>query len=62
MSNFSCFPQCFLTFLKPFSKQQILDNSKLEEFAGNNFKFDENGRNFFWQVDWCFRKTCTTDT
>ena len=27
----------------PF-KQQILDPSKLEEFADDNFKFDENGR------------------
>ena len=28
----------------PLSKQQILDSSKLTEFADNNFKFDENGR------------------
>ena len=27
-----------------FPKQQILDPSKLKEFADNNFKFDENGR------------------
>ena len=27
-------------------KQQILDSSKLIEFADDNFKFDENGRSF----------------
>ena len=27
-----------------FPKQQILDCSKLKEFADNNFKFDENGQ------------------
>ena len=34
--------KCFV----PFPKQQILDSSKLKEFADNNFKFDENGRKF----------------
>ena len=29
---------------KPFPKQQILDSSKLKEFADDNFKFDENDR------------------
>ena len=29
---------------KPFPKRQILDSSKLKEFADDNFKFDENGR------------------
>ena len=28
------------------SKQQILDSSKLKQFADDNFKFDENGRKF----------------
>ena len=28
-------------------KRQILGSSKLIEFAGDNFKFDENGRQFF---------------
>ena len=28
----------------PFPKQQILNSSKLKEFADDNFKFDENGR------------------
>ena len=26
--------------------QEILDSSKLKEFADDNFKFDENGRRF----------------
>ena len=28
---------------KPIPKQQILDSSKLKEFADDNLKFDENG-------------------
>ena len=32
--------------IEPFPKQQILDSFKLKEFADDNFKFDENGRNF----------------
>ena len=31
---------------QPFPKQQILDSSKLKEFADNNFKFNENAENF----------------
>ena len=31
--------------LKPFPKRQILDSSKLKEFADDNFKFDGNGTN-----------------
>ena len=27
----------------PFLKRQILDSSKLKEFADDNFEFDENG-------------------
>ena len=34
--------KCF----KPFPKQQILDSSKLKEFADNKFKFDKDGRKF----------------
>ena len=30
----------------PFSKQQILDSSKLKEFPDDNFRFYENGRKF----------------
>ena len=29
-----------------FLKQQILDSSKLNEFAGNNFEFDVSDRMF----------------
>ena len=30
-------------YLKSFPKRQILDSSKLKEFADDNVKFDENG-------------------
>ena len=30
----------------PFHKQQILDSSKQNEFADDNFKFCENGAKF----------------
>ena len=54
-SNKHClfFPLCFLPFLdqspcfdyvKLVPKQQILDSSKLKEFADDNFKFHENDR------------------
>ena len=35
---------------QPFPKWQILDSSKLKEFADNSFKFDENGRKFSKRV------------
>ena len=61
-----------LAMTKPFPKQQILDSSKLKQYAYNNFKFDENGRKFTKQVKntvqkkvlffpHCFQKTCTAD-
>ena len=31
---------------QPFPKQQVLDLSKLKEYADDNFKFDENDRKF----------------
>ena len=34
------------SLLSPFPKRQILDSSKLKEFADDNFEFDENGRKF----------------
>ena len=34
-----------------FPKQQILDFSKLKDFADDNFEFDENGRKFSWRVE-----------
>ena len=30
--------------VKPITRRQILDSSKLKKFADHNFKFDENGR------------------
>ena len=32
-------------------KRQILDSSKLKEFADDNFKFDENGRKFSKELE-----------
>ena len=32
--------------VEPFPKRQILDFSKLKEFADDNFKFDESDRKF----------------
>ena len=34
-----------------FSKRQILDSSKLKEFADDNLKFNENGRKFSTQEE-----------
>ena len=34
-----------------FPKRQILDSSKLREFADDNFKFDGNGRKFLNRVE-----------
>ena len=39
------------TFSSPITKQQILDSSKLKEFADDNFKCDENGRKLSIQVE-----------
>ena len=33
-------------YICPFPKRQILDSSKLKEFADDNCKFDEDGRKF----------------
>ena len=35
-----------LVLVKPFPKRQILDSSKLKEFADDNFKFDNNSKKF----------------
>ena len=37
--------------IKPFSKQHILDASKLKEFVDDNFKLIENGRKLSKQVE-----------
>ena len=35
----------------PFPKRQILHSSKLQEFADDNFKLDENGRKLLKWVE-----------
>ena len=35
----------------PVTRRQILDSSKLKEFADDNFKFDENGRKLSKHVE-----------
>ena len=37
--------------LDKFNKWQILDSSKLKEFADDNFKFDEIGRKVFKRIE-----------
>ena len=37
--------------VKSLPNDKILGMSKLKDFADNNFKFDENGRKFFKQVE-----------
>ena len=36
---------------KPNTRRQILDSSKLKEFADDNFRFDENGRKLSKRVE-----------
>ena len=36
---------------QPLPKRQISDSSKLKVFADDNFKFHENGRQFFKRVE-----------
>ena len=36
----------FQPYFKPFPKQQILEPSKLKEFADDKFKYDENSSKF----------------
>ena len=36
---------------KPITRRQILDSSKLKEFANDNFKFDENGRELTKRIE-----------
>ena len=38
------------------TRRQILDSSKLKEFADDNFKFDKNGRKLSKQVENTVRK------
>ena len=41
----------FLLMYYSFPRRQSLDSSKLNEFADDNFKFDENGRKFSEQTE-----------
>ena len=41
---------------QPFPKRQILDTSKLKEFADDDFKLDENGGKFSKLVENTVRK------
>ena len=41
---------CVINIVYPITRRQILDSSKLKEFADDNFKFDENGRKLYKQV------------
>ena len=52
----SPFPTVFSKGLFPVTRQQILDSSKLKEFADDNFKFDENGRKLSKRVENTVRK------
>ena len=42
---------CHLVKIQPFPKRQILDYSKLKDFADDNFGFDENRRKFSKTVE-----------
>ena len=44
ISSFSPFTNYLSQGLKPISRRQILDWSKLKQSADDNFKFDENTR------------------
>ena len=41
----------FIYLFNPFPNDNFLDPSKLKGFADDDFKFDENGRKFFKQVE-----------
>ena len=41
----------FARCVKPFPKRQILDSSKLKEFADDNFTFDKNDKKFSKEVE-----------
>ena len=41
----------YQSYMYPFLKRQILNSSKLKEFADDNFKFDEYGGKFSIEVE-----------
>ena len=45
------YQESYSTNPEPFSKQHILDSSKLKEFADDNFKSVENGTELSKQVE-----------
>ena len=47
----ACLGSCIMEMHQPFAKLQILDSSKLKEFADDNFNFDKNGRRFSETVE-----------
>ena len=47
---------CCMVESSHFTRQRILDSSKLKEFADDNFKFDENGRKLSKQVENCGKR------
>ena len=55
MERLSCSRSIFIVAfeddINPFNRRQILDSSKLEEFADDNFKFDENDRKLSTRVE-----------
>ena len=42
---------CTFLIFKPITRRQTLDSSKLEEFADDNLKCDENGRKLSKRVE-----------
>ena len=38
-------------FVEPITRWQILDSSKLKEFADDNFKFEKNGRKLSKRIE-----------
>ena len=41
----------YIIYVKPITRRQILDSSKLKELADDNFKFDENGKKLSKRVE-----------
>ena len=51
MLSYFPFGKIWFCVVQLFPKRQILDTSKLKDFAVDNFRFDEIGRNFFKKVE-----------
>ena len=48
---YNVFKSYFHCVLNSITRRQILDSSKLKEFADDNFEFDENGRKLTKRVE-----------